>query len=376
MRTNLPFAIAPQPDETTCGPTCLHAVYRYFGDDIALARVVAEVPVLAEGGTLAVLLGCHALARGYRATIYTYKLQIFDPSWFAAGAPPMAARLREQLRHKQETRLQAATHGYLEFLERGGELKLEDLNAGLLRRWLKKDVPLITGLSATWLYRTMREYGPRADYDDVRGEPVGHFVVLHGYDAEERTVAVADPLEGNPWTGRRHYTADMDRLVTAILLGVLTYDANLLVIPRRGRRAREQADPDRRRRPRPLAAGSARSGEGHGAGLCGRRTLLQPAQGRCLQPLPQLPLPEPRLLRVAARGGPGAPAGAQRLGGPGPEVPDDPQDRRRRIAGAGPEEPGADPVAGVHPQRLLRPQPGQALRPPGRPAVHHVPGAR
>ena len=23
----------PQPDETTCGPTCLHAVFRYFGED-------------------------------------------------------------------------------------------------------------------------------------------------------------------------------------------------------------------------------------------------------------------------------------------------------------------------------------------------------
>ena len=28
----LPVEILPQPDETTCGPTCLHAVFRYFGE--------------------------------------------------------------------------------------------------------------------------------------------------------------------------------------------------------------------------------------------------------------------------------------------------------------------------------------------------------
>ena len=32
--------------------------------------------------TLAVLLGCHALRRGYEATIYTFNLQVFDPTWF------------------------------------------------------------------------------------------------------------------------------------------------------------------------------------------------------------------------------------------------------------------------------------------------------
>ena len=32
METKLFLDIRPQPDQTTCGPTCLHAVYRYFND--------------------------------------------------------------------------------------------------------------------------------------------------------------------------------------------------------------------------------------------------------------------------------------------------------------------------------------------------------
>lgn len=78
----LNFDIKAQPDDTTCGPTCLHALYQYYNDSIALKEVVDEVKSLKTGGTLAVMLGNHALQRGYNAHIYTYNLNIFDPTWF------------------------------------------------------------------------------------------------------------------------------------------------------------------------------------------------------------------------------------------------------------------------------------------------------
>ncbi len=90
--------------------------------------------------------------------------------------------------------------------------------------------PIITGLSATYLYRTAREYGPGDEYDDVRGEPSGHFVLLCGYDRPKRTVLVADPLLENPISPDLYYEVGIDRLVGSILLGILTYDANLLII--------------------------------------------------------------------------------------------------------------------------------------------------
>ena len=66
--------------------------------------------------------------------------------------------------------------------------------------------------------------------DDVRGEPVGHFVVLTGYRSITREILIADPLESNPLVGSRYYAVDAHRLIGAILLGAVTYDANLLVI--------------------------------------------------------------------------------------------------------------------------------------------------
>lgn len=88
MERGLNLDILHQPDDHTCGPTCLHAVYQYFGDDVPLNQVVHETDFLEEGGTLAPLLGCHALRRGYQAKIYTWDLRVFDPTWFAPGATP------------------------------------------------------------------------------------------------------------------------------------------------------------------------------------------------------------------------------------------------------------------------------------------------
>jgi len=254
MTTRLDLRISAQPDGSTCGPTCLQAVYGYWGESVELAQVVAEVPQLEDGGTLAVLLACHALRRGYRARIHTYNLQLFDPSWFGAEAPvDLRAKLLAQKKVKPKRKLQFATDAYLDFLELGGELRMADLGEELLREHLEAGRPIVTGLSASWLYRCAREVGPEG-HDDVRGLSVGHFVILCGYQADERRVLVADPLCPNPFSEAQIYTVDVDRLITAILLGILTYDANLLVItppgPRRGSPPRSaDVHPDRRQQP-------------------------------------------------------------------------------------------------------------------------------
>ena len=236
----LSFPILPQPDESTCGPTSLHAVYSYHDDEVQLERVIAEVSTVNSGGTLASLLGLHALSRGYRATLYTCNLRVFDPTWFDPAFQPIADKLRMQMEAKNSAKLHEASEAYIRFLEAGGRLKLEDISANLIRRYLKRGVPIITGLSLTWLYRDPREI--EADDgqfkpDDIQGEPVGHFVVLCGYDPVTQQVLVADPYEANPHSDGHHYEVPLERVLCAILLGIVTYDANLLIIePRRRRR--------------------------------------------------------------------------------------------------------------------------------------------
>lgn len=230
VNTHLILDMPEQPDDTTCGPTCLHAVYGYYGDCVPLQQVIAEVPSLPQGGTLGVVLANHALRRGYRAVLYTFNLQLFDPSWMGLPREELAENLRRQRVGKSGPRVELATEAFLEFLERGGEVRMADLTGALIRRYLRRATPVLAGLSSTWLYRTARE-NPVTNADDpILGEPAGHFVVLCGYDKENRTVKVADPYHQNPLAGTTLYDADVSRVIGAVLLGTLTYDSNLIIL--------------------------------------------------------------------------------------------------------------------------------------------------
>lgn len=246
MAERLRLEILPQPDDSTCGPTCLQAVYRFFGKEYPLDQLIRETPRLENGGTLAVLLGNHALKRGYKATLYTYDLSVFDPSWFQGrrstvgphegdAVVNLLEKLQAEIAVKERRKAKLACAAYIDFVRLGGVIRMKDLSARLIRDQLRRGVPILTGLSSTYLYHHPRELADSSQDDDIRGEPQGHFVVLCGYDPEERLVDVADPYLKNPLGVEHHYHVGLDRLVCAILLGVLTYDANLLLIEPQGR---------------------------------------------------------------------------------------------------------------------------------------------
>lgn len=234
----LPLTILPQPDEATCGATCLQAIYRYWGLKDSLSELAARMHRLPQGGTFAVFLAVDALRRGLSASIYTYNLLVFDPTWFFGMArEQLSERLARQREVKPEPRLQQVTPGYLEFLRLGGRLRFSDLTLELMRRILKRRLPIITGLSSTYLYRHPREDGMRDVADDIVGTPAGHFVVLAGYDPHRNRMLVLDPYQPHPYGATHEYWVSAARVVGAILLGIVTHDANLLVIhPRAERR--------------------------------------------------------------------------------------------------------------------------------------------
>ncbi len=227
----LTLTILEQPDDQTCGPTSLHAVYQYFNYNIELAQLIRDIHFLEEGGTLAVYLGIDALKRGFNATLYSYNLKIFDPSWDGLEPPELIAKLRKQLRYKKGKKFTEATKAYIRFLKMGGIIKFDNLTYGLLTSILQQNIPVLAGLSATYLYKSKREFidhKDRTKLDDIKGEPVGHFVVLGGI--KDKKVMVADPYKQNPFSNDHIYEVSKTRFINAILLGIVTYDANLLIV--------------------------------------------------------------------------------------------------------------------------------------------------
>lgn len=224
------LTMIPQPDDETCGATCLHAIYNFYGLKPDLQQLIKEIPRLETGGTLAVSLGIHALQNGFKAKIYTYNLFIFDPTWFQEEVD-LIAKLKEQLKFKSDPKVHWATDKYLRFLENGGEIKYKELNTKLIRKYLDNNTPLLTGLNATYLYQCAREY--ENEYNDVKGYSMGHFVVLSDYQKKSDEILIADPLLPNPLSKTHQYLIPADRVINAVMLGIVTYDANLLVIQRK-----------------------------------------------------------------------------------------------------------------------------------------------
>lgn len=231
------LVIETQPDDESCGPTCLYSVYRYYGYDIPLQEVIKTIDRSPSGGTFCVSIGKHALLHGFKASIYINSLVIFDPSWFSNGEADnqfLIEKLKAQAKAKShDAYIANATPALIEYLELGGRISAgHPLSVSLLHKFFAKDIPIIAGLSSTNLYWSTREIfvNNESVYDDVAGTPCGHFVVICGYDKSKKHVIVADPYGKNPAFSGNYYKVNINSLINAILLGVITFDGNLTVI--------------------------------------------------------------------------------------------------------------------------------------------------
>ena len=238
-RRLLPVPRFVQPDDVTCGPTCLLQIYRAYGDPRPFPEVDRSVRRNEDGGTLAPFLGLSALGHGYRARIRSFNLRIFDPTWTGLSGPALRSKLRRRAAFARDLKLASVLRAYDEFLAAGGEVEFAlDLTPRLLTKILDRGHPILAGLSSTHLYRSVRERPADNVDDDVHGEPMGHFVVLAGYTQHGATFHVRDPHRDVPFSRSGRYTITAERLINAVLLGVSTYDAVLLEVwPRRARRS-------------------------------------------------------------------------------------------------------------------------------------------
>jgi hypothetical protein len=230
------FKMVAQPDDESCGPTCLYAIYQHYGLNITYEEVVSQVERSISGGTLAPMLGKHALQQGFKATLYVNNLEMYDPTWFHHdydGGNFLREKLMEQMRRKRNRFLAKGTHAVLDFIVLGGEIRFHTLSVDLLKKYFIQQTPILTGLSSTYLYNSSRELFTKEGEcvsDDIQGRPTGHFVVLCGYNDKRRLVVVADPFKSNPVSGDHYYSVSIQRLINAILLGVYTFDGNMLII--------------------------------------------------------------------------------------------------------------------------------------------------
>ncbi len=229
----LDIHIEPQPNGVTCGPTCLHAIYHYLGNTLTLNEVIQQVSYLENGGTLAVLLGCHALTLGYQVTLHSLNMYILDPTWIALDKQALLHKLNEQITRSKNPKIITTTKAYCQFLELGGTICFSEITEAQLARYIDNNIPLLSGVNSTYLYTSMRDYTGAQDqvvYDEFLGEPTGHFVVLRGCDTENHKLFIADPYAPQSLSTTHYYDVSFAHWLHAHLLGISTYDTELLAI--------------------------------------------------------------------------------------------------------------------------------------------------
>ncbi|CAN5662144.1 C39 family peptidase [soil metagenome] len=223
-----------QPDDLTCGPTSLRKVYDYYGLRLGAEEVLESLERNEDGGTLAVFMGMAARRQGFRTRIYTYDLQIFDPTWVSLNATTLVRKIRARFPYLTDAKRKGAAVAYARYLEMGGELAFDDLTPALLKSIIDRGHPVLAGLSATYLYGFARESWDestgRLKDDDVAGEPTGHFIVISGYQQWGRQLTVLDPSAHVPQSADGRLIVGAERLINAIMLGDITYDAVLLEV--------------------------------------------------------------------------------------------------------------------------------------------------
>ena len=223
----------PQPTETTCGPTCLETIYKHLGFYEKEEDLFDRIDTNEDGGTLGVHLGTDALKQGFDVTIYTHNLNVFDPTWFQLKQKEIVQKLRTQSKSSKDSKTLFASSSYADFIEMGGKIYFKDLNSSFLYDLLHSHGPVICGLSSTYLYHCARERDSDLKYDDIEGVPQGHFVILSGIKKDLSQVFLADPFENNPAYKEQKYWVNLQHFINSVLIGVITYDANFILIQKK-----------------------------------------------------------------------------------------------------------------------------------------------
>ena len=222
--------ILPQPTETTCGPTCLSAIYKFLRKPTQLKETISEVRYLDTGGTMGEALGINALENKLSVTIYTHNLHVFDPTWFKLTRENLIKKLKKQCKAHKTLKIKKSSKLYIDYLKLGGRVKFAHLTPQFLHQLLIDKGPVIVGLSSTYLYMCERERNDDNEYDDINGSPQGHFVILAGMVKNGTRVEIYDPLDDNPISKTNNYSVDITLFINSILIGAITYDANIVVI--------------------------------------------------------------------------------------------------------------------------------------------------
>ncbi|MBN1900523.1 hypothetical protein JW926_04265 [Candidatus Sumerlaeota bacterium] len=219
--------IAPeiQPDDISCGLSCLKMVLDYYDQEQDMQALSEICPPLYDIGLFDSQLGKTAIDLGFDVTIYTYNYRIFHPIWNRLHLSDLIGKLVIKQACAMTPHQALSARHYIEYLQKGGELLFYPLSKELILAHLDQEIPVIAALDMSFLYDCV------AFYDEFSEYRATHFVIIHGYDPKRNVFHVCDPWHSIPIPHENgRYAVDADRVINAIFLGQDRNDSSLIVI--------------------------------------------------------------------------------------------------------------------------------------------------
>ncbi|MBL8159148.1 C39 family peptidase [Candidatus Saccharibacteria bacterium] len=214
------FEDVRQTTERNCSQTALAMLMSYYGHPMSVEDVMRTVPQGRDeqgnpyGSNLVQELAAWCLSAGFGVRMHTFDCQIIDLAW--EGLP--ATELINRLEAARGVRISAAQgphisnqyiDAYLNFLKRGGNLRIEPFPRARLLYELLQKAPVVVAVC----FNTLHNAG---------GSETTHTVLVYGYDPQGNFL-VADPYEGR-------IVVDPERLVCAISAAQIECDNVLFQI--------------------------------------------------------------------------------------------------------------------------------------------------
>jgi len=206
-----------------CGPVCLLNVYNHFKIKTSLEKIMTELNVTEENPTHLPQLARHLANNKLKTLFISSNPHTVSPNWKGKNKDAIIPMLKEWILLNYNHEWQRAALFLLFYLQEGGEILITDMTTEIIDKYLALGYIIVTCLEQSWLWDKRKILG-KQEYDDVKGNARGHFVIIYG--EENNKYLVSDPFPTRLKEREGIYSVSKDTM----LVSTLTWGAQILAI--------------------------------------------------------------------------------------------------------------------------------------------------
>lgn len=207
IKINVPWF---EQTKMMCGQYALKQILAFYGDDVDIKEITHKLGSRIDLGVWSSQILAFVKNRGYKVDFCTNSLRVLDLSWEKLSSKKIADKLRKRLKFKKEKMFDYKA--YIKYFSSGGSVNFEPITKETIKKYLDKKKPVLMCVNSTYFYHKKRRY--KGKFDDIKGNEVGHYIVVAGYD--KKRFFIVDP--GSKTIHKGKYWVDQDFLIVSTLI--------------------------------------------------------------------------------------------------------------------------------------------------------------